>query len=130
MIHKRLSLTIFTLAAMVAGALTYHAAPASALTCSVLPDSICNKAESKDSNPSNNGTFALLIAIIQILTAGVGIAATGALVYAGVLYASAGGTADQVSKAKKIITDTVIGLIVFGLMFLLLNFLIPGGVLG
>ncbi len=128
--HKRLVTIAITTALMLGGGLLYHPTPASALECSILPPSICSKAGDTGNTSSDNGVLALLAAAIKILTAGVGVAATGALVYAGILYSSAGGAAEQVTKAKKIISDTVIGLIIFGLMFLALNFLIPGGVFG
>jgi hypothetical protein len=70
----------------------------------------------------------MLRIVLQIMTAGVGVAAVGGIVYAAVLYTSAGDAADQVKKAKTIITDVVIGLVAYALMFLLLNWLIPGGV--
>lgn len=70
---------------------------------------------------------ALLALAIQILTGLVGITAIGALIYAGVLYSSASGNASQVAKAKELIANTVIGLVLFASMAILLNWLIPGG---
>jgi hypothetical protein len=67
---------------------------------------------------------------MQILTGAVGIAAVGALIYAGILYSAAGGEAGQVQKAKTIITDTVIGIVCYAGMIIILNFIIPGGVFG
>lgn len=85
------------------------------------------------SNPTvkveNTGVWGLLLLVINILTAGVGIAAVGGVVYGSILYASAGGAADQVKKAKEIITNVVIGLVAYALMYSLLNFIIPGGFL-
>lgn len=83
-----------------------------------------------DSANDPDGVKTLLIWILRILTGLVGIAAVGGLIWAGIMYASAGDKADQVSKAKNIIVDVVIGIIAYGLMFVALNWLIPGGVLG
>ena len=72
--------------------------------------------------------FELLKYVLWILTAGVGIVAVGAVVYAGILYASAGDNQQQVQQAKTAIKNTVIGIVAFALMSLVLNWLIPGGV--
>lgn len=64
------------------------------------------------------------------MTGAVGIAAVGALIYAGVLYSSSSGESAQVGKAKTIIKDTTIGLVAYGFMFIILNWLIPGGIFG
>jgi hypothetical protein len=102
----------------------------SAPTCAVLPQDICNAATTKGTDVKKTGVYLLLVWVLNIMTAGVGIAAVGALVYAGVLYASAEGKSDQVAKAKQIITNTVVGIVVYALMFLVVNWLVPGGVIG
>jgi hypothetical protein len=71
---------------------------------------------------------ALLLIVINIMTAGVGVLALAGIIYGAVLYTSAGGNPEQVKKARTIFTNVVIGVIAFGGMFALLNFLIPGGV--
>jgi len=99
--------------------------------CSVLPQAICSSAGTSDPNDtSKSGVFQVLIWVMRIMTGAVGLAAVGALTFAAVLYSSAGGKNEQVVKAKTIITDTSIGIIVYGLMFFILNWLIPGGVFG
>jgi hypothetical protein len=67
---------------------------------------------------------------MQVLMGAVGIAAVGALIYAGIMYSSAGGESSQVQKAKTTIKDTVIGIVAFSFMIIILNFVIPGGVFG
>jgi hypothetical protein len=62
------------------------------------------------------------------MTAGVGVLAVLGVVWAAVLYTTADDRADQVKKAKDMIWNVVFGLIAFGLMYALLNFLIPGGI--
>lgn len=76
----------------------------------------------------DNGVWALLLIAINILTAGIGIAAVGGIVYGAVLYTSAGDKAEQVKKAIGIITNVVIGVLAYVAMYALLQFLIPGGV--
>lgn len=77
---------------------------------------------------STNGVWALLLLIINIMTAGVGILAVGGIVYASVLWTTAEDKQDQVNKAKNMITNTVIGIVAFALMWSGLQFIIPGGV--
>lgn len=75
-----------------------------------------------------SGIWSLLLIAINILTAGVGVLAVGGLVYAGIMYTTAEDNAQQVNKAKSIILNTCIGLVSFGLMYSMLQFLVPGGV--
>ncbi len=103
------------------------------LQCSILPSDFC-KAADKDlgkdtqANSKNSAVFMILQWALAILTGGVVIAAIAAFVWAGIMYSSAGGSADMVKKAKDIITQTVIGLVLFAALALLLTWLIPGGV--
>ncbi len=104
---------------------------AAQLNCAYLPQSICNQANNQGSgtNVKNTAVFLLLSWVLKFVIAMVGIAAVGGTVWAGIIYTSAGGDAAKVKQAKTMITNIVIGLIAFGLMFLVLNWLIPGGVL-
>ncbi|UTX51362.1 hypothetical protein KI440_00115 [Candidatus Saccharibacteria bacterium TM7i] len=72
--------------------------------------------------------WSLLLMAITILTAGVGVAALGGIVWGAVLYTSAGGNPEQVKKAVGIFTNVAIGVIAFAGMYVLLNFIIPGGI--
>ena len=81
-------------------------------------------------NIENSGLWGLLVLTINILTAGVGLAALGGIVYGAILYTSAGGSQEQTKKALGIITNVVIGVIAYALMYTGLNFIIPGGVFG
>jgi len=75
----------------------------------------------------NNGIWGILLLVINILTAGIGVAAVGGIVYGSILYTTAGGSMDQTKQAKTIIFNVVIGLVAYALMFSFLNFIIPGG---
>ena len=72
--------------------------------------------------------WSVLIIVINILTGLVAVAALGGIVYGSILYISAGGSSEQVKKAMGIITNVVIGILAYALMYVGLNFLIPGGV--
>lgn len=84
--------------------------------------------DNKSSDVSKNAIWHLLILTLNIMLAGVGVLAVAGVVWAGFLYVSAADSAEQVKKAKGIITNVVIGLVAFGLMYSGLNWLIPGGV--
>lgn len=97
-----------------------------AVECSVLPDFICRAATQRDLE--NSAIWLMLIWIINILTIGIGVAAVGAIVFAGFLYTTARDDAGQVKKSLEIIRNTVIGLIVYAFMYAILQYLIPGGI--
>lgn len=48
-------------------------------------------------------------------------------IWAGVLYASGDANSNRVAQAKTIMTNTTVGIIAFGLMYLALNWLIQEG---
>ena len=87
----------------------------------------CDNVTVKNNGVENTAVWSLLLTAIKILSVGVGVAAVGGVVYGAILYTSAGGNQEQVKKAMGIITNVVIGVIAYALMFSLLNFLIPGG---
>ncbi len=78
--------------------------------------------------PENWKIEDILNMILLVVTTGVGIAAVGAIVYAGILYITARDNAGQVSKAKTMIMNTVIGVVAYILMWAFLQWIIPGGV--
>lgn len=104
------------------GALLLFSRSVYALDCAVLPSEICSKAEDSEA------IFALLNFFLTILVALVGIVAIGMFIWAGVLYASGDANSNRVAQAKTIMTNTTVGIIAFGLMYLVLNWLIPGGI--
>lgn len=87
----------------------------------------CDNVNVTKDGVENTAVFSILLTAINILTAGVGIAAIAGIVYGSILYSSAAGSAEQVKKAIGIITNVVIGVVAYALMFSVLNFLIPGG---
>ena len=97
-----------------------------------------NSKKSKDTPPADAKTAILpsdwkiediLNMILVVVTTGVGIAAVGSIVFAGVLYITARDNAAQVSKAKTMIMNTIIGIIAYILMWAFLEWIIPGGIL-
>ena len=76
----------------------------------------------------STGLWGVLILAINVLTGLVAVAALGGIVYGSILYTSAGGSSEQTKKAIGIIGNVVIGVIAYALMYVGLNFLVPGGV--
>ncbi len=87
----------------------------------------CDNVDVSKGGVKNNGVWSLLLTAINILTAGIGVAVLGGIVYASILYTTAAGNAEQVKKALEFIRNIVIGLVAYALMFAILNFIIPGG---
>ncbi len=87
----------------------------------------CDNVDVAKGGTENNGVWSLLLTAINILTAGVGLAAVAGIVYASILYTTAGGNAEQTKKALEFIRNVVIGIIAYAVMFSFLNFIIPGG---
>lgn len=122
--------TIITFALLL-GVGSFVVAPAAQAACGGVATSIINcKEDGKDGDVNNSGVFGILKLVINIMTAGVGILAVGGIVYGSILYTSAGNSSEQTKKAMAIITNVVIGLIAYALMYAITNFLIPGGLFG
>ena len=88
----------------------------------------CDNVDVTKDGVQNTGLWSLLLTAINLLTAGVGVVAIAGIIYASILYTSAGGSQEQVKKAMGIITNVVIGIVAYALMYSGLNFLIPGGI--
>jgi hypothetical protein len=78
--------------------------------------------------PKDLDIMGLLILIINILTGAIGIVAVGGVIYGAIIYTQAGGSMEEVKRAKKIIANVVMGLAAYVLMYSFLQYLIPGGV--
>jgi hypothetical protein len=75
----------------------------------------------------DTGIWGLLLLAINIMTAGVGIAALGGIIFGSIMYMTAGGSPERTKKANIFLSNVVLGIIVYALMYAFLNFLIPGG---
>ena len=91
----------------------------------------CGGAETSVISCDGTGSAAIINIIkqvIKILTAGIGVAAVGAVIYGAFLYTTSEGSPDKIKKAREVWTNTVIGIIMFAFMVAITNFIIPGGV--
>ncbi|OGL22535.1 hypothetical protein A2707_04405 [Candidatus Saccharibacteria bacterium RIFCSPHIGHO2_01_FULL_45_15] len=68
--------------------------------------------------------------VLQILTVMIGIVAVGGIAYGAVMYASAQDNSGQTQKAIEVIRNVLIGILLYGFMVAIINWLIPGSVFG
>ncbi len=73
------------------------------------------------------GVFMVLNFIIDMLTFGIAIAAAIGIGIAGITYLTAKGNVAQATKAKRRIYEIIIGLAAYAVLYVGLNFLLPGG---
>jgi zinc transporter ZupT len=72
------------------------------------------------------GIVGILGLVLTILTYGVGVLAIGALVFAGIRYSMAGGSEEKTREAKKMIFNTVIGLLCYAVLWTFMKWLVLG----
>jgi hypothetical protein len=83
----------------------------------------------KGSTVDTNVIIVWASSIIKFFTVGVGVAATGGVVYGGFLYLTAQGNSGKTQKGVATIINALIGIVLYALAFAIINYLIPGGVL-
>jgi len=98
-----------------------------AKTCGGTNTAIIECEQGNSTDIKTSGVWALLLMVINIMTAGVAFAAVGGVVYGSILYTSSSGNPEQVKKAINIIINVVIGIVAYALAYSFLNFVIPGG---
>lgn len=95
---------------------------------SIIGGNVCKGVNDKSGKPEDSAAWKLLLLALNIMTAGIGILAVGGIVYGALMYTTSSDNQDQTKKAKEIIRNVVIGIVAYAGMYLLLNFLIPGGI--
>jgi hypothetical protein len=85
---------------------------------------VCGKEEGA---PALNGILRIVITVLSFL---VGIAAVGGLAWASLQYAKAEDNSGAVSDARTLIRNIVIGILLYGFLVVIINWLVPGGVIG
>ena len=118
-VKQKVNITTLCSATLTSLAISLVAAPsAHAAACSTsILTGYCGK-----------GIWGLLGLVLQILTAGVFIVAVGGIIYGAILWTTAGDKSAQISQAKTVITNVVVGIVAYFLMYSFIQFLIPGGV--
>lgn len=65
--------------------------------------------------------------IVNFLSAGVGIVVVATIIAGGIQYSTAGSSPDAVNKAKERMTNGVLALVIYLLIFGFLQWIVPGG---
>ena len=73
------------------------------------------------------GVFSILNLIIDILSIGIGIVGVIGITIVGIEYMSAKGNSERTTKAKRRMFEIIVGLVIYALLWSILNFLLPGG---
>jgi len=79
---------------------------------------------------NENPIIILLADVVNFLLVGVFLVVIGAIVVSGVQYMISQGNPQATTKARERIVSSVIALVLYALMYALLQWLIPGGVFG
>ena len=82
------------------------------------------------SSNSEEAFFSIIGSVVNILTYGVGVGAVAGFTYVGFLYMTSQNDPGKIKIAKDRAMQIVIGLLVYALMWGILNFLLPGGIYG
>ena len=84
---------------------------------------------SDDGNPSTLcGLFENYISpAVKFLSVGVGVVVTIMIIIGGIQYSTAGGDPQATAAAKKKISNAILALVAYSLIFALLEFIVPGG---
>ena len=81
----------------------------------------CNESDAK------SGIFAILGMVLNILTFGVGIAATAGFIFCGYQYMTSKNEPAVIAKIKTRILNIVIGLLAYAMFWAIIALLLPGG---
>ena len=89
--------------------------------CGGVQTSISNETDAK------SGIFAILGMVLNILTFGVGIAATAGFIFCGYQYMTSKNEPAVIAKIKTRILNIVIGLLAYAMFWAIIALLLPGG---
>ncbi len=71
----------------------------------------------------------LVLMTVQILTYGFGLLATIGIIVVGIKFLTARDNADQIARAKKRLFEIVIGIVAYGMIYLIIGLLTPGNIM-
>lgn len=75
----------------------------------------------------SNPIFIYVAGILKVASGLAGIATLGGIIWAAIMYITARSNAAQTEKARLIMVNSVIGLLLFIFMYAILQYLVPGG---
>ena len=142
-----LSLIFITLAVAFAGlaaqpsqAFAKDQSAAKTSTCGDTTDVICNSTDTTNPNCTNSSQAGIqkcfknnaivkdLNDIVDVLSAGVGVVVIGTIITGAIQYIMAGDKSESVAKARQRITNGVLALVLYLVIFAFLQWIVPGGV--
>ncbi len=77
---------------------------------------------------TENGIWAIVGVVLDVMLIGVGAAAVIGIIISGIQYMTSAGDPGAMTKAKNRLVQVVIGILAFGVMWVFLQWLIPGGI--
>ena len=86
--------------------------------------------DTKSEDPNENPIIVYTKTAIKLASGVVGLLAALMLVVAGLSYITAQGNSDQIRQAKSRLTNTVVGLVLFIMMYGILELVLPGSIFG
>lgn len=109
-----------------AGGTTISVAASTATTFGAEAAILTKCAERESNSQNGDGINCILELVVSVMTIGIGILAVIGIVISGIQYITAGGSEEQTRKAKRRIFEIVLGLAVYAVSYLLLQFFLPG----
>lgn len=106
----------------------FFTSPVEAAKCGNVDTALLGCTQPGGGDITQSGLWGILLIGINILTALVGVAALAGIIYGAILYTTSAGDQAKAEKAIEVFRNVVIGIIAYVLMYVGLNFIIPGGV--
>jgi hypothetical protein len=105
-------------------------APVSAATCKTASGETIKTSFLPCRNGTKSPIIDAMVAVINFMAVGVGIAVVGGIIWGGMRYASSNGDASKAKQGVTTIVNAVVGLLLFIFMYAFFNYLVPGGLFG
>lgn len=75
-----------------------------------------------------NSIYLYIVGILKVASGLAGLATLGGVIWGGLMYITARANAGQAEKARLVILNSILGLILFIFMYAILQYLVPGGI--
>ena len=123
--HKYLRLTVFTICLLAISFLFFHPVLATDTESSHITETALLGNLKDDSSAC--GVFTVLNLVIDIFSIGVGVLAIIGITIVGIKYLTAGGNEEQTRKAKHRMSQIIVGVALYAVLYVGLQWLVPGG---
>ena len=123
--HKLIKSTFFIICLLALSFLAFHPAFATDTESSHITETVFFGNLKDDGSAC--GVFTVLHTVVDIFSVGVGILAVIGITIVGTKYLTAGGNEEQTRKAKHRMLQIIIGIVVYAVLYLGVQWLVPGG---